>query len=159
MDHWCWCSRTLTSLSETFIPRSREGILACLWVVSSRCRTTLPRCGPHCPGYTALHMLEGVGPFLIQPGPVSMWLPCVWLPQETPKGLKIYVRQRHQGHSGAVVSAAAHGVLCEGDPLPDVLVGCLSQCQWGLFLMASTPSPNGFQLNSPHIYTCVCFDF
>jgi hypothetical protein len=32
-------------------------------------------------------VLEGVGPSLIQLGPVTVWVPCVWPLQESTKGL------------------------------------------------------------------------
>jgi hypothetical protein len=45
--------------SETFLLPSGESVPARSQGVS--CWMTMP-CGPHCPEYTALHVLEGTGP-------------------------------------------------------------------------------------------------
>jgi hypothetical protein len=51
------------------------------------------------------------------------------------------------GSSVAVVPAAAQRVLCGANPLSGVLVGCLSQHPWGLFLMASTFTLSNLETN------------
>jgi hypothetical protein len=46
-----------------------------------------------------------------------------------------------QCHDGAVILAAAQGVLCRGDPLAGVSVECPSKYPGGSFLMVSSTSP------------------
>ena len=70
--------------------------------------------GPHCLGYPALHGLVSAGPSPVPSESCTLWLPCVYLPEEGTNGPLIKVKLRHQGHNGAVVWSAAWGVLWRG---------------------------------------------
>jgi hypothetical protein len=60
-------------------------------------------CGLHCPGHTVLHTLEGVGPHLIQPRSITVWLPCIW----SLKKEQDWVGWRHEGRGGVVAPTEA----------------------------------------------------
>jgi hypothetical protein len=110
----------------------------------------------HSPRHIALHMLEGTEPSPIQPRPDTVQLPCV----QPPIRPQMLIIQRHQGHSDTVVTAT-QGVICLGDPLTQVSMGCLVQYLWGLFLTSFLYSftQNNPQmsstLNKPHIVTAL----
>jgi hypothetical protein len=95
MDHWFWGSRTLKSPSmhrtivepsETFVLPLKESILACFIGGHSVAQQHLSLWGLHCPGHAVFHVLKGVGPFPIQPWPVTMWLPRIQPPHKSAKG-------------------------------------------------------------------------
>ena len=116
--------------------------------------------GPHCLGYPALHGLVSVGPSPIPSESCTLWLPCVYLPEEGTNRPLIKVTLRHQGHNGAVVWSAGwgilwrrtHSLLCQGMP---------ASYLW--LFPASTPSlrtiPRLTRLNIPYkkiILWCEC---
>ena len=92
--------------SEMFIPASRESIPA-KGVFMFQDNSY----GPHCLGYPVLHGLVSAGPSPLPPESCTLWLPCVYLPEEGTNRPLIKVKLRHQGHSGAVVRSAARGLL------------------------------------------------
>jgi hypothetical protein len=76
----------------------------------------LSPCVPHCDPWAEV-------PHLAQPRPVIVWFPCVWTSQEITKGLRIWVRRRHQSNDGAVFDLALHKVHSRGNPLAGAPMG------------------------------------
>jgi hypothetical protein len=98
---------------------------------------------PHFLGLATLHKLKCVWPNFIQPCPFTLWLPCVWLPQQSakvPKGCKV-------GLDRNLKLAVEHcfyqqsRVFLWRDPSTGVSTICLPQWPQRLFLVASTALP------------------
>lgn len=142
---------------------------------SKRClhvsRQHLHSCGPHCLGYPALHGLVSAGPSPIASESCTLWLPCVYFPEEGTNRPLVKVKLRHHGQNGAVVWSAAWGVLWrrtqqlgaffgEG-PIDCRVIGMPASYLW--LFTASTPSLRTIlrlaRLNIPYkkiILWCEC---
>jgi hypothetical protein len=117
-------------LQKTASQHAHEGCCHIIWQYP----------GPHCLRHTMLYTLEGARLSFIQPGPLTMWLPCIQLSQNIHR-FSIWIRWRCRGCGGTVVPLAAQGALCEWNMLAGAPIGCLLHHAWWLFLMASSPSP------------------
>jgi len=111
-----WHHSTVVESSKAFVLPSRESIAAFLWKVDN--------IHPHM--VCAVHHCVGRhGTCLRQPVPFTVWPPIVCA-----KRLLLRFGQKHEGYSGAVVSAVAQGILCGGDLLASChWVTCLSTCE------------------------------
>jgi hypothetical protein len=96
--------------------------------------------GSYISGHTVLHMLVAVRPSLIQPGPVTMWLPCVWPPQEQENGLCVQVDEDVRAMLAQWFQQQARNCFADRIHLR-VSKRCLPQYKRELLLKASSSSP------------------
>lgn len=111
----------------------------------------LSPCALHCQIYAVLYALEAVQPSLMQPRPVTMWLPCVQSPQERVKSCRYGC---DKDVMVAIVQAVAKRVLCAGNPSAEVSMGWQSHHSHWVFYwpvpLYPEQSPSGFHLNKSH---------
>lgn len=112
---WPISALAFTDSAITISTQQYCGILWDVYSTIKRCRHVsrqhLHSYGPHCLRYPALHGLVSAGPSPIPSESCTLWLPCVYLPEEDTNRSLIKVKLRHHGQNGAVVWSASWGVL------------------------------------------------